>query len=133
MIKSINHIAIIVEDIESSLEFWSDTMGMELDCVEEVPTQQAKVAFFRLGQSQIELIKPTTDDSGAALFLAKRGEGMHHIALEVQDLDSMLVRLQAKGVRLINETPLVAAQGRRAAFIHPKSANGVLVELYQLD
>ena len=131
MIKNINHIAVIVEDIESSLEFWSDAMGLELDCVEEVPTQQAKVAFFRVGQSQIELIKPTTDDSGAALFLANRGEGMHHIALE--DLDSMLVRLQAKGVRLINETPVVAAQGRRAAFIHPKSANGVLVELYQLD
>jgi methylmalonyl-CoA/ethylmalonyl-CoA epimerase len=131
MIKNINHIAIIVADIDAALEFWRDTLGLEMSRVEEVRTQQAEVAFLRVGKSEIELMRPTSEDSGAAHFLAKRGVGMHHIALEVDDLEAMLEQLKDRGVRLINETPVAAAGGRRAAFIHPESASGMLVELYE--
>ncbi len=131
MIKKINHIAIIVPDLDASLVFWRDTLGLALAHVEEVQSQEAVVAFMPAGDSEVELVKPTTDTSGAAKFLARRGPGLHHIALEVDDLDAMLERLKDKGVRLINETPIAAAGGNRAAFIHPESANGVLVELYE--
>ncbi len=132
MIKKINHIAIIVPDLDASLAFWRDTLGLDLTHLEDVPSQQATVAFLPTGDSEVELVQPTTDTSGAAKFLAKRGPGLHHIALEVDNLDEMLVKLKEKGVRLINETAIVAAGGNRAAFIHPESANGVLVELYEL-
>ena len=131
MITNIDHIAIIVADIEAALGFWRDTLGLEVSRVEEVPEQETEVAFLPLGQGEIELVRTTSDDSGAARFLAKRGAGMHHIALEVDDLEATLARLKAKGVRLINESPLEAAGGRRAAFVHPQSANGVLLELYE--
>lgn len=131
MIKRINHVAIIVPDLDSSLAFWRDTLGLNLTRTEDVASQQSVVAFLPTGDSEVELVKPTTDSSGAAKFLAKRGPGLHHIALEVDDLDAMLTRLKEKGVRLINETPILAAGGNRAAFIHPESANGVLVELYE--
>lgn len=131
MIKKINHIAIIVPDLEASLAFWRDTLGLRLAQVEEVESQQAVVAFMPAGDSEVELVRPTTETSGAARFLARRGPGLHHVALEVDDLDAMLVRLKEKGVRLINESPITAAGGNRAAFIHPESASGVLVELYE--
>ncbi len=131
MIKKINHVAIIVPDLDSSLTFWRDALGLKVEHVEEVKSQESIVAFLPMGESEIELVKPTTETSGAAKFLAKRGAGMHHIALEVDNLDEMLVDLKAKGIRLINETPIIAAGGYRAAFIHPESASGVLVELYQ--
>jgi methylmalonyl-CoA/ethylmalonyl-CoA epimerase len=132
MIKKINHIAIIVPELDSSLSFWRDILGLNLTHLEDVPSQQAQVAFLPTGDSEIELVKPTSDTSGAAKFLAKRGPGLHHIALEVDNLDEMLVQLKEKGVRLINESAIIAAGGNRAAFIHPESANGVLVELYEL-
>ena len=131
MITNIDHIAVIVADIDAALEFWRDALGLEVSRVEEVPAQEAEVAFLPLGQGEIELVRPTSDDSGAARFLAKRGAGMHHIALEVDDLEATLARLKAKGVRLINESPVEAAGGRRAAFVHPQSASGVLLELYE--
>ncbi len=131
MIKKINHIAIIVPDLESSLAFWRDTLGLPLAHVEEVASQESIAAFLPAGDSEVELVKPTTETSGAAKFLAKRGPGLHHIALEVDNLEEMLARLKERGVRLINETPIAAAGGNRAAFIHPESANGVLVELYE--
>lgn len=131
MIKRINHVAIIVPDLDQALGFWRDTLGLPLSHVEEVTGQESLVAFLPTGESEVELVKPTTDASGAAKFLAKRGPGLHHIALEVDNLDDMLPQLKAKGVRLINETPIVAAGGFRAAFIHPESASGVLVELYE--
>ncbi len=131
MITNIDHIAIIVADIDAALAFWRDALGLEVSRVEEVPAQEAEVAFLPLGQGEIELVQPTSNDSGAARFLAKRGAGMHHIALEVDNLEATLARLKVKGVRLINESPVEAARGRRAAFIHPESASGVLVELYE--
>ena len=131
LIKNISHIAVIVPDIDEALEFWRDSLGLKLERVEEVHAQEAEVAFLPLGRGKIELVRPTTQDSGAARLLAKRGAGLHHIALEVEDLETVLARLKGKGVRLINETPVSAAGGRRAVFVHPESASGVLVELYE--
>jgi len=127
----INHVAIVVQDIDSALGFWQQAFGLTLDHVEEVPSQKSKVAFLPLGESEIELVQPTTTDSGLAAFLEKRGEGLHHVCIEVEDIDAALAELKSKGIRLINEVP-EELPGRKMAFIHPKSASGVLVELYQL-
>lgn len=131
-ITKINHIAILVGDLESPLNFWRDALGLELTQVEEVPGEQARIAFLPTGDSEIELVQPTTDDSGLARYLEKRGPGMHHICLEVDDIDGMLAQLKEKGVQLINEEAKVGSEGRRYAFVHPKSASGVMVELYEL-
>lgn len=130
-VKKINHVAVVVEDIESARSFWEDALGIVMDHVEDVPAQKAKVGFFPVGEGEIELVQPTDPDSGTAKFLNERGGGMHHLCLEIDDIEGMLTRLAEKGVRLINETPL-ELKGRKMAFIHPKSANGVLVELYEL-
>ena len=130
-IIKISHVAIVVQDIDAALNFWEQTFGLKLDHVEDVPSQKSKVAFLPLGESEIELVQPTTSDSGLANFLEKRGEGMHHICIEVEDIDATLAELKSKGVRLINDVP-EELPGRKMAFIHPKAANGVLVELYQL-
>lgn len=130
-IKKINHVAIVVKDIEQALGFWETALGLKLDHIEDVPSQQSKVAFIPVGESEVELVQPTTEDSGMASYLEKKGEGMHHLCVEVEDIDGMLRRLQDQGVRLINETAL-ELPGRKMAFVHPKSTNGVLVELYEL-
>lgn len=130
-IKKLNHIAIAVDDIRAALDFWENALGIKLDHIEDVPAQKAQVAFLPVGDSQIELVQPTAEDTGTARFLQSRGPGMHHLCFEVDDLDAMLVNLQAKGIRLINEEPL-ELEDRRMAFIHPKSANGVLIELYEI-
>ncbi len=130
-ITKINHVAIVVPDIEGALSFWRDGLGLELHHVEDVPSQKSQVAFLPLGESEVELVRPTTDDSGVAKFLADRGAGMHHLCFEVDDIDGMLEDLKGKGIRLINETAM-QLEGRKVAFVHPKASNGVLVELYQL-
>ena len=130
-VKKINHVAIVVEDIDSALGFWRDVLGLELDHIEEVPSQASKVAFIPLGDSEVELVEPIAPDSGLSKYLEKRGEGLHHLCLEVEDIEGMLASLKEKGARLINETPL-ELPGRKMAFIHPKTANGVLIELYEL-
>jgi methylmalonyl-CoA/ethylmalonyl-CoA epimerase len=131
-IKRIDHIAIVVGDIDTSLGFWRDALGLELEHVEEVPEQKSVVAFLPTGESEVELVQPTTDDSGIARYLSKRGPGIHHICFEVDEIEAALDELKNKGVRLINETPTTGAGGKKIAFIHPESTNGVLVELYQL-
>ncbi len=130
-ITKINHVAVVVSDIDNALSFWRDTLGLPLRHIEDVPSQKAAVAFMPLGENEVELVQPTSDDSGSAKFLHERGGGMHHLCFEVDDIEEMLTALKSKGVRLINEEPL-QLEGRKMAFIHPKSANGVLVELYQL-
>jgi len=130
-IKKLNHIAIVVRDIDASLPFWENALGIQLDHIEEVPSQQARVAFLPVGDSEIELVQPTTPESGTASFLEKRGEGLHHLCVEVADIDAMLAQLKTAGIRLINEEALVLP-GRKMAFVHPKAANGVLIELYEL-
>jgi methylmalonyl-CoA/ethylmalonyl-CoA epimerase len=131
-VKRIDHVAMLVEDLDGSLSFWRDAMGIELSHIENVPSEHSQVAFLPLGESEIELVCPTDLDTGLGRFLEKRGPGMHHICLEVDDIEGMLARLKSKDVQLINEEPQVSPGGKRYAFIHPKSANGVLVELYQL-
>lgn len=131
-IKRIDHIAVLVDDMDSSLSFWRDGLGLELGGVQDVPAELAQIAFLPTGSSEIELVRPTSSDSGLARYLEKRGPGMHHICLEVDDIQGMLAQLKAKGVQLINEEPRSSADGRKYAFIHPKSANGVMVELYEL-
>lgn len=131
-VKRIDHVAIVVEDIEEALRFWSEALGLQVTHVEDVPDQEAIVAFLPTGEGEVELVKPTTDDSGIARFLRKRGPGMHHICFEVDHLESYLERLQAMGVRLINTEPVIGTGGKKIAFIHPESTHGVLVELYEL-
>jgi len=127
----INHVAIVVRDIDESLDFLVKAFGLHLDHVEDVPSQASKVAFLPLGESEVELVQPTTADSGMAAYLEKRGEGMHHLCIEVEDIDAALAHLKEMDIRLINAVPEVLP-GRKMAFIHPKAANGVLIELYQL-
>jgi len=130
-VKSINHVAIVVSNMEASLTFWREALGMELRQVRDVPAEQAEVAFLPASGSEVELVLPTSADSGVARYLAKRGPGMHHICLEVDDLVAMLSRLREKGIRLINEEPRQLEDGKSYAFVHPESTGGVLVELYQ--
>jgi methylmalonyl-CoA/ethylmalonyl-CoA epimerase len=131
-ITRIDHIAILVDDMEAPLSFWRDALGMEVTHVKDIPAEMAQIAFIPSGGSEIELVRPTTSDSGLAKYLEKRGPGMHHVCLEVDDIEGMLAQLKAQGIQLINETAKVAADGKKYAFIHPKSAYGVMVELYEL-
>jgi methylmalonyl-CoA/ethylmalonyl-CoA epimerase len=130
-VKKINHVAVAVEDISKAAQFWESVLGLKLDRIEEVESQHAKVAFFPCGESEVELVEPTDTESGTARFLQTRGPGIHHLCLEVDDIDKALEELKAKDVRLINETAIVR-EGRKMAFIHPKSSGGVLIELYQI-
>lgn len=131
-VKQINHVAVVVDDMEKALSFWRDALGMELHELRDVPAEKSQVAFLPLPGSEVELVRPMMDDSGIAKYLAKRGPGMHHICLEVDDIEGMLAQLKARGVRLINEEPRTTADGKKYAFIHPESTSGVLVELYQI-
>ena len=131
-IKRIHHIAVVVEDIEAALQFWHDILGMEPAQVSNIPQENARVAFLPLGGSEIELVQPSAPDTSLSRFLEKHGPGMHHLCLEVDDLNAWLERLKARGVMLINEQPKQGEDGRLYAFIHPKSTHGVLLELYQL-
>jgi len=130
-ITKINHVAIAIPDVDSSLAFWQDALGLKVDHIEDVPSQKATVVFLPVGESEVELVRPTSDDTGVAKFLAEKGGGMHHLCFEVDDISGMLTDLKNKGVRLINEVPL-ELPGRKMAFVHPKSTGGVLVELYEL-
>ena len=130
MIKKIDHIAIIVRNIEEALQVYEGALGLELTEITEVPEQAVRVAFLPVGESEIELVEPLSTSSGVAKFLEKRGEGLHHICLEVEDIEAALRDLAATGVRLIDEQPRQGAHGR-VAFLHPKSAHGVLIELIE--
>jgi len=131
-ITKMNHVAVVVDDMDKALSFWRDALGMDLQELRDVPPEASQVAFLPLPGSEVELVRPTTNDSGIAKYLAKRGPGMHHLCLEVDDIQAMLAQLKEKGVRLINESPQKTGDGKRYAFIHPESTGGVLVELYQI-
>ena len=130
-IKKINHVAIVVENIDDALTFWRDQLGLSLDHIENVPSQESKVAFIPIGDGEVELVEPTNPESSLARYLEKRGEGMHHLCIEVEDIEEALKNLVEKGVRLIDQEPK-ELPGRKMAFIHPQAANGVLVELYEI-
>ncbi|MFN2266327.1 MAG: methylmalonyl-CoA epimerase [Anaerolineales bacterium] len=129
-VKKINHIAIVVDHIEDSLSLWN-ILGLESGRIRDVPQHESRVAFLPLGDLEIELVEPTSDSSGIARYLAKHGPGLHHICIEVEDIDGVLATLEEKGIDLIYGKPQSSDDGRKYAFIHPKSANGVLVELYE--
>jgi methylmalonyl-CoA/ethylmalonyl-CoA epimerase len=130
-IKKINHIAIAVQDLDEAIKFWRDELGLGLDHIEEVSSQKSRVAFFQAGQDEIELVEPTEEGTGLARFIQEKGPGIHHLCFEVDNLEETLTDLKSKGIRLINESPVILP-GRKMAFIHPKAANGVLLELYQI-
>jgi lactoylglutathione lyase/methylmalonyl-CoA/ethylmalonyl-CoA epimerase len=133
MLKRIDHVAIIVRKIEQALAFYQDTLGILPSEIKEVPTEQVRIAFLPMGGpggTEIELIEPTTADSSLSKFLEKRGEGLHHVCLEVDDIDAALLEMQEKGTPVLDKVPRIAAEGR-AIFIHPKAANGVLLELIE--
>lgn len=129
MLKKISHIGIAVASIEQAAPFYRDVLGMEFEGTEVVAEQKVKVAFFAVGESRIELLEPTADDSPVAKFLDKNGPGVHHVAYEVVDLEQRLAALKAEGVRLIDEAPRTGAHNTRIAFMHPKASGGVLTEL----
>ena len=112
VVKRIDHIAVLVDDLEKTLAFWQDGLGIQLSHVEDVPAEKSMVAFLPVGGSEVELVKPTTDDSGLARYLEKRGPGMHHICLEVDDIEGMLAQLKEKGIQLINEAPVSGSSGK---------------------
>jgi methylmalonyl-CoA/ethylmalonyl-CoA epimerase len=130
-VKKISHVAIVVDEIDPALHFWRDGLGMEVSHVEDLEEQKVLVAFLPAGDSEIELVKPTEEETSVARFLKKYGPGMHHICLEVDDIAESLDHLQAQGVRLINEEPIIGAGGKLVAFVHPESTHGVLIELYE--
>ena len=130
-IKRIDHIAVAVEDMDQSLGFWEKALGLHVHGLETVPEQSVKIAFLPVGQSEVELVKPVTADSGIAKWLARRGPGIHHICFEVDDLRATLAELAARGMELIDREPR-ERDGKLYAFVHPKSTGGVLIELYQL-
>lgn len=130
-ITRIHHVALLVDQLEPSIKFWQDKLGVSPSHVSDVPDEAARIAFLPLGESEIELVQPTTSDSGLSRYLEKHGPGMHHLCLEVDDLQEIMQQLLAQGVQLTNDQPRVGDDGRLYAFIHPKSTHGVLIELFQ--
>ena len=131
-IKRIDHIAIAVEDLNQSLGFWEQALGLHVHEVRNVPEQAVDIAFLLVGASEVELVNPVTPDSGIAKWMQKRGPGIHHICFEVDDIRQTLADLSAQGMELIDQEPRIGAGGKLYAFVHPRSAGGVLVELYQV-
>lgn len=131
-LKRLDHVAILVPDLDQALIFWQNQLGLALDHVETISSMAVKIAFLPLGDSEIELVQPITEDSGLAKYLTKKGPGLHHICIETDDISGKLAALREKGVKLIDEEPILMDDGRQLAFIHPKSTGGVLVELYEL-
>lgn len=130
-VEKIDHIGIAVQSIEERLPYYRDALGLEYLGEEVVEAQNVRVAFLGIGESRIELLEPTSEDSPIAKFLGKRNEGIHHIAILVEDINAALENHIAQGSRLIDKTPRIGAHNMRIAFIHPKSTGGVLIELCQ--
>lgn len=129
----INHLGIATNGIENALKFWEDALGLENVHTEVVEDQKVRVAMLPIGESRVELLEPTSDDSPISKFLEKRGGGIHHIAVEVEDIRASLARLKAQGMQLIDEGPRIGAEGCLVAFVHPKASGGVLLELVQTE
>lgn len=127
----IDHIGIATNGIDDAARFYLDSLGLQIEHVEEVASQKVRVAMLPLGESRVELLEPTSEDSPISRFLAKRGPGIHHVAVRVQDIRASLAELKEKGARLIDEEPRPGAGGCLVAFIHPSSTGGVLLELVE--
>ena len=131
MNPSIHHIAIAVRDLDAALTFYRETLGLEVTERHKVPEEGVEIAFLPAGEGEIELLRPLSDEGGIARFLEKRGEGLHHVCLAVADVEAAMERLRAAGAQLLSEEPRVNVHGTRYVFVHPKSAHGVLLELYE--
>lgn len=127
----VNHIAVVVEDMETALNFWENALGLNLAHTEVNDEELVEIAFLPVGEGEIELLAPTTPDSGIAKYMAKKGPGLHHICLDVDDIYASIAQLVENGAQMINEQPRTRPDGTLYAFVHPKSTGGVLVELYQ--
>jgi methylmalonyl-CoA epimerase len=129
-IGRVHHVALIVSSIEASLGLWRDALGLELETVLDIESDRVRIAFLGVGESKVELVQPTDESTGVARFLANKGEGFHHVCLEVPDLAGALDALGADGIELIDAAPRRGAEGP-VAFLHPRSCHGVLVELIE--
>nr|MDO8135523.1 methylmalonyl-CoA epimerase [Candidatus Njordarchaeum guaymaensis] len=129
MFKKISHIGIAVSNMNEAMKLYSETLGLKVTGVETVEEQKVKSAMIPIGESRIELMETTDPEGPVGKFIAKRGEGIHHISLEVDDIDKMLAKLSKAGIELIDKKPRVGAGGKKIAFVHPKSTRGVLLEL----
>jgi len=132
MIRNVDHIGIAVRSLEERLSFWADALGLEVEGIETVESEKVKVAFLPAGRCRVELLEATTEDSPIARHIAKRGEGIHHMTLEVDDIDAMLSKLRADKVEILGDGVRDGAGGHRVAFLHPRAAGGVLVELVEI-
>lgn len=131
MFKKIDHIGIAVKDLDKTVEFYTKVLGLQLEGIHQVDHYQVKTAFFPVGESRLELIQPMPENTGVQRFLEKRGEGIHHVCFLVEDIQKALDTLAAQGVELIDKTPKQVNPSTKAAFLHPKSTGGVLIELYE--
>ena len=127
----VDHIAVVVEDVQAARGFWEKALGLTVERTEKNDEEAVEIAFLPLGDGEIELIAPITEDSGVAKYLAKKGPGLHHLCIEVEDIEASMKQIAGAGAELINETPKTRDNGTRYAFVHPKSTGGVLLELYQ--
>ena len=126
----VHHVAVVVRSIDDAVGLWRDMLGLELEAIMDIPTDKVRIAFLGVGESKIELVEPTDDTTGVARFLASKGEGFHHVCFEVDNLAEALIRLELDGLELIDTVPRRGAEGP-VAFIHPRSCQGVLVELIE--
>jgi methylmalonyl-CoA/ethylmalonyl-CoA epimerase len=131
MNPTLHHIAIAVRDMDAALAFYHDSLGLEVTERRQEDQEGVEIAFLSAGEGEIELLRPLDEESGVARFLEKRGEGLHHICLAVEDIEAAMERLRAAGARLLSEEPRVNVEGTRYVFVHPRSAHGVLLELYE--
>lgn len=129
MIQRIDHLGIAVHRLEDAIPYYEQALGLRCERIELVPSQKVRTAFFSVGEVHLELLEPTSDDSPVAKFLRERGEGIHHVAFACDDVAAQLLLAKGAGVRLVNETPVPGAGGKKVAFLHPKSTHGVLTEL----
>jgi len=132
MLKKINHIAIAVNNIEEAAKFYQNVMGLNLSGIEVVAAQKTRVGFFKIGESNIELVQPSEPDSPVAKFLESKGQGIHHICFEVDDVEAEVKAFLEKGAAMVDQKPRSGAHNTKVAFVHPKSSNGVLIELCEL-
>ncbi|MGI5998897.1 MAG: methylmalonyl-CoA epimerase [Lutispora sp.] len=129
MVKKVDHIGVAVNNLEESVKFYEEILGLKLQGIETVEEQKVKVAFLPIGDTEIELLEATTPDSPIAKFIEKKGQGVQHVAFRVDDIEKALEEMKSLGIKLIDEKPRYGAGGARIAFLHPKSTNGLLVEL----
>ena len=129
MIKRVDHIAVAVPNVEEAARFYEEALGLKLGGVEVVEGMDTKVGFFQIGETRIELVEPTKEETALAKFLATKGPGIHHICFEVEDVAEALKSCKEKGARLVDEVPRAGAHGTKVGFLHPKSTGGVLIEL----